>query len=181
MNRFAKLGLALCLPLALAACEATTDKSGDGGVLLTVTEFDGLPIQVSVNSSLIVQVLEIEVTNTPKNPAVVSELMDVNMLSYEVTFTRGDTGTRIPRQFVRGIGGTAPVNGTADYGNLPLMDREQLRSMPLSDLLFENGGLDTETGEDSILLNCSLRFFGRTLSGDEVESAPFNFDLRFTR
>ncbi len=184
MNRFAKLSLVLLLPLALAGCEATTDKTDGGGVLLTVTEFDlsNLTVEVSVNDTLVMQALTIEITNTPKNPSAgVSALMDVNLLSYEVTFTRGDTGTRIPRPFVRGIGGTVPVDGTADLGNLTLLDREQLRNPPLSDLLFENGGFDTETGAQTILINCSLRFFGRTLSGDEVESAPFNFSFTFTR
>ncbi len=182
MNRIAKLCCALCVPLAVWGCDAGTDKTDAGGVILQVSEFDGLPLTVSVNSQSSLQVEEIELENIPKNPsAPTSDLMHVNILSYEIRFTRGDTGTRLPPIFVRPLGGQVPVGGTADYGNLLIMDSEQLDNIPLADLLFENGGFDTETGDDEILLNCSWRFFGRTLSGDEVESVPFNFDIRATR
>jgi hypothetical protein len=183
MNRFAQLTLALLLPLALGACEATTDKTDAGGVLLTVSDYDmsNLTVETSVNATTVMQAESITLSNTPKNiSAPTSALMDVNLLSYEVTFTRADNGTRIPVPLVRGIGGTVPVGGTTEIGNLTLLDRDQLRNAPLSDLLFANGGTDSETGEHIIVLNCSLRFFGRTLSGDEVESAPFNFSFTFT-
>jgi hypothetical protein len=75
----------------------------------------------------------------------------------------------------------APVGGTVDYTGLPLMDLEQIENRPIADLLFENGGHDTETGETRILLNCAIRFFGRTISGDEVETAPGNFALTVTQ
>ncbi len=125
----------------------------------------------------------VQISNIPKNPAAgTSELMNVELESYEVTFTRADTGTRVPNPFVRGAGGGfVPVNGTLDITGLPLFDEEQLENPPLSDLMFENGGTDTETGDQTILLNWRLRFFGRTLSGDEVETAPLEFTTRFTR
>jgi hypothetical protein len=108
--------------------------------------------------------------------------MNVELESYEITFTRADTGTRVPNPFVRGVGGgLVPVAGTLDIDGLPLFDEEQLENPPLSDLMFENGGTDTETGDQTILLNWRLRFFGRTLSGDEVETAPIEFTTRFTR
>jgi hypothetical protein len=105
--------------------------------------------------------------------------MNVEMISYEVTFTRADDGTRLPVSFVRGIFGEAPINGTYTLDNAPIMGFDQFNNPPLSDLLFQNGGIDTETGRSRIALNLRLRFFGRTLSGDEVQtqSAPFTIDF----
>jgi hypothetical protein len=65
--------------------------------------------------------------------------------------------------------------------NLEILTIQQLASPPLSDLLTANGGLDLETGGRTILLNFALRFFGRTLSGDEVDTAPARFTIEFTR
>ena len=59
------------------------------------------------------------------------------------------------------------------------MSRDQLDNPPLSDLLFQNGGIDTETGLDRITLNVRIRFFGRTLSGDEVESNTVVWTIEF--
>ena len=177
--------LLLALGLVVAGCESRTDRTDSGGVLLSVTDFDGLPVQASVNATItgsngLITIDEIVIQNVPANPnGVVSELMNVEMDSYEITFTRADTGTRLPPPFVRDIFGVAPVGGTETYNNLPITSLEQLTTQPLSDLQFQNGGFDRETNSDTILLNFRLRFFGRTLSGDEVETAPIGFTIEF--
>jgi len=185
MTRVLKLTSTLCLLLAFTACDARTDKTDGGGVILSITEFDNFPIGFSANGIAngpgSVSSGDLTITNIPKNPANTSQLMDVEMQSYEVRCTRGDTGTRVPPPYVRGVFGVAPVGGTVDYTGLPLMDLEQITNRPIADLLFENGGHDTETGETRILLNCAIRFFGRTISGDEVETAPGNFALTVTQ
>jgi hypothetical protein len=107
--------------------------------------------------------------------------MNVEIDSFEITFSRGDTGTRLPPPLVRNLFGVVPVNGTDIIENLEILTLQQLGAPPLSDLLTINGGIDTETGGQTILLNFSLRFFGRTLSGDEVETAPARFTIEFTR
>ena len=188
MTRVLKLTSALCLLLAFTACDARTDKTDGGGVILSITEFDNFPRGFSANAianappgEQFVSSGDITITNIPKNPSVTSQLMDVEMQSYEVRCTRGDTGTRVPPPLVRGTFGSAPVGGTVDYSGLTLVDLEQITNRPIADLLFENGGHDTETGETRILLNCFMRFFGRTISGDEVETAPGNFALTVTQ
>ena len=176
------------IPIILAAslfgCEARTDQADGGGVLLSVTDFDGLPIQVGVNATALsggfVQIDELTVQNVVKDPTGASSaLMDVEIRSYEVTFTRADNGTRIPPTLVRGLFGTAPAGGTFNITGLPVMTIEQIANPPLSDLLFQNGARDQETGSNIIILNLFLRFFGRTLSGDAVESAPAAFTIEF--
>ncbi len=181
MTRVAKTLLALALVLALPACDSRTEKTDGGGVLLSIEDFDGLPIVVSVNSTgSLVIIEEVTVANVAKDPTgATSSLMNVEIHSYEVTFTRADRGTRVPTPLVRGIFGVAPVNGVFVLEGAPIMTLDQLDRLPLSDLLFENGGRDTETGETRIVLNCRIRFFGRTLSGDEVESAPGTFTIDF--
>ena len=53
---------------------------------------------------------------------------------------------------------------------LPITGATQFENPPLSDLFFANGGFDKETGNAVVILNVRIRFFGRTLSGDAVES-----------
>ena len=182
MKRIVTAGLLTLGVLALAGCNGRTDKTDGGGVLLSVTDFDSLPIQASVNSTGdFVQVTSITIANIPKNPtANTSDLMNVEIKSYQVTYTRTDGGTRVPPPLVRGLFGVVPVGGTNQYDNLPVVTAEQLSNPPLSDLLFINGGVDKETGSPSIGLNLHLTFFGETLSGKEVATAPVDFHVQFT-
>lgn len=179
-TRFLTLSL---LALVSFGCESRTDEVDGGGVILSVSDFDGLPIGASVNTAAgagFIQVEELTITNVIKDPnGVGSSLMNVEILSYEVIYTRADTGTRVPPKMVRGLFGVAPVGGDYMVENLPVMAQEQLLSPPLSDLLFQNGGFDKETGDTLIKLNLFLRFFGRTLSGDEVETDPVSFTVDF--
>jgi hypothetical protein len=176
--------LIIILAIGLAGCDSRTDRTDGGGVLLSVSDFDGLPLLVGVNSTLseggLVQIETLTIQNISKNPTGnTSDLMNVEIQSYEVKYSRADRGTRVPTPFVRGIFGVAPVDGTLDYDNLPIMSSDQLNQEPLSDLKFSNGGFDKETGESKIVMNFSVRFFGRTLSGDTVETAPIFFTIEF--
>jgi hypothetical protein len=183
MRRPAAALLALALvPVLLAGCSARVDES-EGGVILSVTDFDGLPGRVFVNDAELlgaVLIEQITIENLPKDPnGITSDLMNVEMRSYQVVYTRVDTGTRVPTPLVRSIFGVAPVNGTIVYDNLPLMAGEQLTNPPLEDLLVVNGGIDSETGGRSITLELRVTFFGRTLTGDNVATAPIRFDVEF--
>ena len=176
--------LATLVLLSVVGCESRTDEVDGGGVLLSISDFDGLPVQVSVNNANaagLLQVGEIVIQSVVKNPSQpTSQLMNVELESYEVVYTRQDTGTRLPPAFVRQLFSVVPVGGTATLENLPVMSIEQLEASPLSDLLFQNGGFDTETGGQTILLNLRIRFFGRTLSGDEVDTQLAGFTVEFT-
>jgi hypothetical protein len=182
MRKVANVLLIVCLVVVFTACESRTDRTDSGGVLLSITDFDGLPIAVSVNSSGgFVTVEEINVANVAANPnGAVSDLMNVEIVSYEVLYSRADGGTRVPSKFVRGLFGVVPVGGEYTVEGLPVMGPDQFSTEPLSDLLFEQGGFDRETGENKITLNFQLRFFGRTLSGNAVETAPALFTIEFT-
>lgn len=177
-----KLGFYLLLLgalVAVAGCRSRTDKA-EGTVVLSVRRFNGLPIRVSVNSTDLVQITEVDLTNIPKDPnGTTSDLQSIELTSFEVIYTRADTGTRVPTSRVGGLFGIVPVNGDDQIFNLDVMGLDQLRNPPLSDLLFENGGFDKETGSTVIQVNLSLRFFGKTIAGDSVASAPSAFTVEF--
>lgn len=173
------------LTAGFLGCSASSPAGQDqGGVILSITDFDGLPIQVPVNTIAtggFVQVGQLTMQNIASDPTGnTSTLMNVEIERYEVGFTRADEGTKTPQQTVRGIFGIVPVNGTIRYDNLPVMSAEEFTNQPLSDLLFQNGGEDSETGSEAILLNLELKFYGRTLGGERVETrTPARFTIQF--
>lgn len=170
-TQLVRLLLAVLLLGSLAACDDAPDEA-DGGVLLVV-EFTDAPARVGVNDQDVVTLETLDIDSVTVNPeAGTSDLMDVLLDTMEVTYTRADTGTRTPVPYVIELLGTVPVGGTLTYSGIPVLSRDQMRSPPLSDLLFENGGVDSETGKSSIRLNVQVRVFGRTVGGSEVASAP---------
>ncbi len=177
--------IALFALTALAAlatgCAGSRVEDTAGSVILSVSDFDGLPVRVSVNSTSLLQIDSITIQNLPKDPfGQTSQLMDVEMRSYQVTYTRVDSGSRAPTPLVRTVFGVAPVGGTVVYDNLVVMSADQLRNAPLTDLLVGNGGIDSETGSQFITLELTIRFYGRTIAGDDVATDPIRFDVEFT-
>lgn len=171
------------LSLGVLSCGDERTLNSEGTVILSLTDFDGLPFQVSVNQAAqlgAVTVDSLTLQNVPKDPnGATSELMSIELDSVEITYERRDTGTRVPPPRVRSIFSLVPVGGTSNLENLEILGFEQLLSPPLSDLLFENGGFDTETGSNLIILDVNIRFFGRTLGGDEVASGFDSFRIEF--
>ncbi|MGH9363071.1 MAG: hypothetical protein ACRD2T_14265 [Thermoanaerobaculia bacterium] len=175
MNARRNLLLLLLLPLALlAACRARTDRS-EGTVVLTISDFDGLPVVVSATAGPF-SIEEVELRNVAKDPTGnTSDLQDIEIRSYEVRYTRLDTGTRVPPPLVEAVFGNVQVNSTTLYENLPFMRANQIFNPPISDLA--DFGRDRETNSTVIPLNVTMRFFGRTLSGDDIASAPASFTI----
>lgn len=178
-NHRAVLLMLLAVALVAAGCRSRTDRS-EGTVLLSVSHFDGLPIELSLSSSATgTQIGQITLRNFPKDPTgTTSDLQSIELRSYQITYRRRDTGTRVPPPSVQGIFGLVPVNGTLDLFNLPYITSDQILSQPLRDLL--DHGRDTETGTAVIVLDVTLQFFGRTLSGDEIASEPATFTIEVT-
>ena len=174
MKRTATLLFLAVLALALGSCSSQTDTS-EGTVLLSVTDFDGLPSSISAGAGP-TTIGEITLRNIAKDPSgTTSDLQSIELRSYEIRFARRDTGTRVPPPFVQSIFSLVPVNGTATITNLPFLTESQLRNPPLSDLAED--GVDPETGSEVIMLNVSMRFFGRTLSGDDIASETASFTV----
>lgn len=166
--------LVFLLVAALAGCRSETDQS-EGTVLLSVTDFDELPARVSVTTGPF-SIGQIDIQNIPKDPTgTTSDLMSVEMRSYEVVFVRRDTGRRVPPTLAQSVFGLVPIGSTTTFDNLPLLTADQLQNPPLSDLA--RLGHDSETGSAVIVLDARMRFFGRTLSGDDIVSNTAAFTI----
>jgi hypothetical protein len=172
--------LLIALALFSLGCDERAQQNDTGGVVLSLNLGTTFPFRVSVNAndSLQLQLSINSIVAEPNGPS--SSLMDVEIKTVEVIFTRADGGTAVPPAFVRNIAGRVPVGGTLDY-NITVMTSEQLRNPPLSDLLFINGGFDKETGSTNIKLDLNIRFFGETISGRNVETQTASQQIEFTQ
>lgn len=166
------------LVLLLGACSSgDISETDSGGVLLSISDFDGLPTFVDVSASGGVATIgTITVQNIAKNPSTgTSSLMNVEVQSIEFTYTRDDTGTRLPPKLIEYNFGVVPVDGTSVYDNQPFLRPAQFEAQPLKDLA--DFGRDTETNTTVVRMRVTLRVFGRTLSGDAVASTPASFTV----
>ena len=156
--------LLVAVLLFALGCEERTEETDTGGVLLEV-EFTSTVLVVGVEETETLTIPTITITSIVADPnGETSSLMDVQLRTLEVTYSRADSGTRVPPPYFVNIVGTVPVGGTLTLNNFPVMSQEQLRSPPLSDLLIANGGFDRETGQTYI----RFRAFGTTLTGTSV-------------
>ena len=100
MKRMIKTLALTCAALAFVGCESRTDKVDGGGVLLSLSDFDGLPVMRQRQRGLLRRRRSTEMTlqNVVKNPSgTTSDLMNVEIQSYEVIYTRErhrDAGAR---------------------------------------------------------------------------------------
>ncbi len=187
------LFLIIVAMLFTVGCDSRTALTDGGGVTMSISDFDGLPVVVSVNDATspptdaddgdangFVTISSVTIQSIVKDQTGnTSDLQNVEMDSYEVSYRRVDGGSLAPPPLVRKVFGVTPVGGTQIYDNLPVLSPDQFDQPPLSDLLFENGGFDSETGAEMISLNLGLRFFGRTVSGQEVDSQTAQFTVDF--
>jgi hypothetical protein len=180
MTRKARIAVAVALlpALAVLGCRSRTDKSA-GTVIISIASFTGLPVLVSVTNGPY-QIGTLTLDSFQKDPTgTTSNLMDVEIRSYTVTYSRQDGGTRLPPAINTGLFGFLPVNSTTTFNNVPFLLSPQLQNPPLSDLV--NFGVDRETGSATITLNCSMIFFGQSLSGDNLSTSPANFTIEVTK
>ncbi len=164
----------------LLSCNGRTEDTDSGGVLLSFGAID-FPAVFSVSGSAAVGGVSIPIVTLQSVVAdpsgTTSSLMDIELQTIEITFSRADGGTRLPPPLVRRFPGVVPVNGTLTINGLFVMFEPQLQTPPLSDL--PDFGFDTETRSTVVLLNIRIRFFGRTLAGTEVISEPLVKTVQF--
>jgi hypothetical protein len=183
MRNAAKIALVLAGLLLIAGCDSRLERTDGGGVLLSVSDFDGLPTVVSVSAARAAGAVTIDSITIQSIVRDIdgdtSDLMNIEMQSYEVIFTRADGGTRVPPPLVQKIFGVTPAGGNQVYDNLPILLTDQITNPPLRDLFLENGGFDKETDRTTIIMNLSMRFFGRSIAGEAVDTAPVRFTVEF--
>jgi hypothetical protein len=185
MRKVSRLFLTAACGLALLGtlgCDSRAHKTDSGGVILVISDFDELPAEVSVSATNVaggaVTIGSLTLQSNIAQPGGgATNLMDVEIQSYEVTFSRGDTGTRLPPSLVQPSLIYVPAGGSTDLNNLRILQSPQLSNTPLSDL--QNFGIDRETGSSVVILNIRLRFFGKTIGGRDVATEPRAFTVEF--
>lgn len=177
MKHYARIA-ALSLAVAVATgCEtdSRTHETDDGGIILSISRFGTIPVVLSASDGY-AAIDSMTVQSIVKNPGQgSSQLMTVELDSYEVTYSRSDTGTRVPPRLKEFFVGTVTAGGTFTLLNGPYMRGEQFLAQPLKDL--RELGFDPETSSTVIRLKVGVQFFGRTISGDVVQTEPGYFTL----
>lgn len=180
--RIAALALTVFAVLGCSAGNSRTQDADDGGIILSISNFNGLPTTISASASAAagsVRISSMTVQSIIKNPGQgSSQLMTVEMDSYEVTYSRDDLGTRVPPRLKNFIFGSVAAGGTFTLTNGPIMRFDQFDSQPLEDMI--DLGYDPETTSEVIRFKVGIQFFGRTIAGDIVETEPAFFTLEVT-
>lgn len=170
--------LLLVLALSFAGCRSRTDKS-EGTVILSISNFNQLPFKISATSGPF-QIPSLTISNIPKDPTgTTSSLQTIELRAFEVVYTRRDTGRTTPPTLSETIFGNIPVGGNLVLSNQEFLTANQFQNPPLLDLA--RTGVDPETGTSVIVLDVSMRFFGRTLAGDDIVSQPASFTIEVTK
>jgi hypothetical protein len=147
----------------------TTDLATSAGQSLTFNIATGAPLQLTT----------MVVTSHGKSPTVTDPqgFQTVQLTSYVVHFTRLDGGTKVPADETFAVGGTIPLNGSITLNNYPVITPAASQQSPFDQLLPFNGGIDQETGQPLIHLGLTITFYGETVAGTRVSSAPVTMGI----
>jgi hypothetical protein len=108
-----------------------------------------------------------------------TDLDDVKLDRYQVTYQRTDGGKLIPPTFVRSTAQILTVNGgTTSLSDFIAFETNALNLAPFAALLPQNGGKDPDTGLSFVKMDIILTIYGSTLAGERVSGTarfPVNF------
>lgn len=108
-----------------------------------------------------------------------TDLDDVKLDRYQVTYQRTDGGKLIPPTFVRSTAQVLTAGGGAvALSDFIAFETNALNLAPFAALLPQNGGKDPDTGLNFVKMDIILTVYGSTLAGDRVSGSarfPLNF------
>jgi len=176
MKRTITRALLLTLAAALPFVAGCTNKQGEteSPVFLTTDFGTTVPLQFNIAPGAPLQLPTMILTSHAKNSSVTDPqgFQTVQVTSYVVHFTRLDGGTKVPPDETFAAGGTVPFKGTLAMSNFPVITPAASQQSPFDQLLPFNGGIDQETGQPLIHLGITVTFYGETVAGTRVSSAP---------
>jgi hypothetical protein len=181
MRHHARIAAVALTVIAVLGCSTNerTGQTDDGGVILSFVGFGTIPLGMSASQQcFFFSVDSMTVRSILKSPSQpTSQLMIVELQGYEVTYERLDGGTRVPPRLVHRIAGSIEPGGTFELLDPPLFEIDQCENQPLEDMIEQ--GFDTETTSEVIHMKLGIRFFGKTIAGDDVETqvAHITFDI----
>lgn len=179
---------ALLLALALVAfgCAAAGDiDDTENAVILVINSIsqssDPFGDVLTSSGGILPDTVDVELSAHLKTPTAPpgspSEpvLQDVLIERYEVIFRRTDGGTDVPKGFQRGMSLRVRVTPpgesslrTSTVEDLVVVPATTKSQPPISFLI--DPGFEPSTGFVNIQVEATMRFFGRTLSGDRVSA-----------
>ena len=173
----------LLIPLigVLFLTASCTDREKTPCDVVLLVEWTGtVQIYYNVAAGVPPTIATFNLYNKLKNPSgTPSSLDDVQTSHYHVKWTRSDGGTAAPQAFDQALSVRIPAGASTTVNNLPLMLISQMSELPLINLLPENGGLDPETGKNTIVCTSETQFFGRTSNGCDLSSDKLNLYITF--
>lgn len=186
--RIKKLALivAIALPsVAILSCNSVARESGSVELVVAGTQIIN---QIDLQSGAIgcatslgtvnIRILPLQPQNDPAHP-VSTQLLDVKLDRYQVSYQRTDGGKLVPPAFVRSTAQVITLSGgSQSLSDFVGFETNALNQAPFAALLPQNGGKDPETGLGFVKLNIILTIFGETLAGDRVQGSatfPINF------
>jgi hypothetical protein len=183
MKRTFSRALLPVLAAALAFAAGCTNKQGEteSPVYMTtnITGTQSLTFNIAPGAGF--QLGTVIVTSFPKNSGVTDPqgFQTIQLSSYVVKYTRLDGGTSLPNppQQSFAISGTIPLGGSITLSGLPVITPAASQQSPFDQLLPFNGGIDQQTGQPTINVGVTVTFFGETVAGTRVSSAPVTFPV----
>jgi hypothetical protein len=114
----------------------------------------------------------------PKRDGVATNLTQVRVTRYRVSYQRTDGGTTVPASFVRSIDTLISVGEVQDINEFLVIEPDALTLAPFAALRPQNGGRDPVTGRPFVKMDVIIELFGETIGGDRVYDAT-RFPLDF--
>jgi hypothetical protein len=179
-KKIAFIATVMLLSVAVLSCNSVARESSP--VLLVVSgtqnlnQIDLRPGAAGCATSLGTVQLSVRLlqTNAPR-----TDLDDVKLDRYQVTYQRTDGGKLIPPTFVRSTAQVLTAGGGAvALSDFIAFETNALNLAPFAALLPQNGGKDPDTGLGFVKMDIILTVYGSTLAGERVSGSarfPVNF------
>jgi hypothetical protein len=173
------VAIILCaLSAALTGCSETNRQTSPIELIVTTSQtLQQVDLAGGTNCNQTLGIINMEARLKNFNNG--SNLNDVKISSYRVSYVRTDGGKVVPPSFVRSMSTLLTVGGgIQSLSNFIVFDASAFTQAPFPALLPQNGGVDPETGKRTVQMDVIVEVFGQTLAGEDV-SGNTRFPLTF--
>lgn len=179
MRRFGTFILVACAVLALSCSEINRESSPVELVATTSQNVTIIDIAGGEGCDQLLGTIELRAIQKNQDRGADTTFLAVDLERMRVSYIRTDGGTLTPASFTQTIDGLIEVgSGASTLNNFIVFQQDALTQAPFAALFPVNGGIDPETGRQSVNLDVIVEIFGETLSGENV-AAQTRFPLEF--
>lgn len=179
-NRTTLTMVVLLVAAAITGCSGElTDNAAPVELIATNTpNLQLLDIGPNTDADCDQSVTTIGLQVLPKRDGVTTDVTQVRVTRYRVSYTRTDGGRQVPASFVRAMDTLVAVGSNAELNQFLIVEPDALTQSPFVALQPQNGGRDPDTGRPFVKMTVTMEFFGETLGGDRVyDSTQFPLDF----